>query len=419
MNPFARQNLMISKPAAELIKNVKILVVGVGAGGNELLKNLLLMGFGNLTIVDFDYIEDSNLSRTTLFRKEDIGKSKSIVAAERLREMALHSNPNIIGLHGNLMTDFGKGLFLEHDVVICCVDTQKARAYISDWCVLTKTPYFEMGFSEYDVDVCFFAPEGSMTQKDGEIINKLPSSDGAFPTFNGAFPVCLREEIGFGTFEEKRNSCSAFKVRDTNLAKIPTIQVSAAMAGVLIATELVKYLDGKDSIRNKMLLYFGLTYETMICNYSRNSKCTIHDENFDLVKTEIYRKATIRELIQSVELENNCRVILQLPDEYILSGRCHTCGKTIEINKRRNEIWDDERWCSECRNTIENYSHILEFANNFKVVPKEVSLGSEDYILNRTLEEVGVPANDILKCFFIYDNRTPEFKYLYIKNNRL
>lgn len=98
MDYFARQNMIISPNTAELIKNIKILVVGVGAGGNEVLKNLLLMGFGHLTIVDFDHVEDSNLSRTTLFRKEDIGKSKSLVAAERLKEMALHDNPEIVGL---------------------------------------------------------------------------------------------------------------------------------------------------------------------------------------------------------------------------------------------------------------------------------------------------------------------------------
>ena len=79
MGYFDRQNMIISKYAAELIKSVKILVIGVGAGGNEVLKNLLLMGFGNITIVDFDTVEDSNLSRTTLFRKEDIGKSKSML----------------------------------------------------------------------------------------------------------------------------------------------------------------------------------------------------------------------------------------------------------------------------------------------------------------------------------------------------
>lgn len=414
MDYFARQNLIVSKPAAELIKNIKILVVGVGAGGNELLKNLLLMGFGNLTIIDFDHVEDSNLSRTTLFRKEDIGKSKSLVAAERLREMALHSSPNIVGLHGNLMTDFGKGLFLEHDVVICCVDTQKARAYINDWCVLTRTPFFEMGFSEYDVDVSFFAPIGQMVQRDGKVIDKLPSSDGAFPRFLGEFPVCLREEIGYGSFDVKRNSCSSFKIRDTNLAKIPTIQVSAAMAGVLIATELVKYLNGIDTIRNKMLLYFGRTYETMICNYSRSPKCTIHDEEFDLMTINVAPDSTLEQILMQLQRETNSNVLLKLPDDYVISGKCHMCGAQIQFNKRKAEIWDDERWCENCKQQ-ENYSHIIEYSNALKTIPIEVTLGSEPDVLSKKLSEVGVPENDILEVTFSNTDGY-QCKYVYLKS---
>ena len=414
---FKRQNMMVSPNAAKLIRTLKILVVGAGAGGNEVLKNLLLMGFGNITIVDFDTVEDSNLSRTTLFCKEDIGKSKSLVAAERLKTMALHDNPNIIGLNGNLMTDFGKGLFIDHDIVICCVDTQKCRAYINDWCVRTKTPFFEMGFAEYDVDICFFAPEGTMTQSDGTIIEKLPSDNGVFPTFNGNFPVCLREEIGFGNFEEKRNSCSGYKVKDVNLAKIPTIQVSAAMAGVLVATELIKYLDGKDRIRNKMLLYFGLTYETMICSYSRNPKCVIHDEHIDINTHISNENETIGELINKLEQKFGGNVLLTLPDEYIISGKCHACGKTIHYNKRRSEVWDEERWCDDCKNKYENYEHIIEYASDIVKIPKEITSNSPQYILSRKLNDIGVPPNDILSVMHIVNQECKNI-FLYLKTEK-
>lgn len=410
---FKRQNMVVSPNAAKLIKTTKILVVGAGAGGNEILKNLMLMGFGNITIVDFDIVEDSNLSRTTLFRKEDIGKSKSLVAAERLKEMALHENPCIVGLHGNLMTDFGKGLFVEHDIVICCVDTQKCRAYINDWCVRTKTPFFEMGFAEYDVDVCFFAPEGTMTQSNGTVIEKLPTDNGIFPRFNGNFPVCLREEIGFGNFEEKRNSCSGYKVKDVNLAKIPTIQVSAAMAGVLVATELVKFLDGKDKIRNKMLLYFGLTFETMICSYNRNPKCVIHDENIEIKVCESHNE-TIGELIHRLEHDYEGKILLNLPDEFVISGRCHICGNTIVYNKRRSEIWDEERWCDDCKSKHDNYSHIIEYASDIKKIPSELNSNSPQEVLSMKLSDVGVPKNDILKAILVKD-KDCENIYVYLK----
>lgn len=414
MDYFARQNMIISPNTAELIKNIKILVVGVGAGGNEVLKNLLLMGFGHLTIVDFDHVEDSNLSRTTLFRKEDIGKSKSLVAAERLKEMALHDNPEIVGLHGNLITDFGKGLFVEHDIVICCVDTQKCRAYINDMCVLTKTPFFEMGFSGYDVDICFFAPEGTMTQQDGTVIEKLPPNDGKFPKMNGTFPVCLREEIGFGNFDEKRNSCSGYKVKDTNLSKIPTIQISAGMAGVLVATELIKYLDGIESIKNKMLLYFGKTYSTMICNYTRNPKCTIHDEEFNLLELSVKKTSTIRDVLSALEEKFKTCVMLQLPEDFIISNRCHICGRTIEINKRKSEVWNEERWCAECRENHSDYEHMIEYSSDTVFVPHEITSNTDSKFLDFCIFKVGVPYNDILNCCVV-DGKEVRFYNVYLK----
>ena len=396
-NYFARQNMILSPEASKMIKNVRILVVGAGAGGNEVLKNLLLMGFGNITIIDFDHVEDSNLSRTTLFRKEDIGKSKAIVAAERLSEMALHESPNIRGIHGNLMTEVGKHIFWEHDIVICCVDTQKARAYINDWCVRSNTPFFEMGFSGFDVNISFFAPEGEIIQADGTRIESLPSNDGLFPILKGKFPVCLREAIGVGEFEEKRNSCSGYKIKDVNLAKIPTIQVSAAMAGVLVATELIKYLDGKDTIRNKMLMFYGRRYVMDILNFNRNPKCLVHDETInEITSIEVGAETTLKDIINKISSYFNADVLLYLPEPYVISGKCRICGKELHFNKRDSQFWDEDCWCEDCKKDNPIYEHIINYGSDNFVVPKEISLGSDDRILNKTLSEVGIPTNDIL-----------------------
>jgi len=57
-----------------------VLLIGAGGIGCELLKNLVLTGFGEVHIVDLDTIDLSNLNRQFLFRQEHIKKAKALVS---------------------------------------------------------------------------------------------------------------------------------------------------------------------------------------------------------------------------------------------------------------------------------------------------------------------------------------------------
>lgn len=70
--------VQIEIPANKL-RQARILMVGAGGIGCELLKNLVLTGFGEIHIVDLDTIDLSNLNRQFLFRHEHIKKSKALV----------------------------------------------------------------------------------------------------------------------------------------------------------------------------------------------------------------------------------------------------------------------------------------------------------------------------------------------------
>jgi adenylyltransferase/sulfurtransferase len=63
------------------LQAARVMVVGAGAIGNELIKNLALLGVGHLLIIDFDRVEASNLSRTVLFQHSHLGQSKAQRAA--------------------------------------------------------------------------------------------------------------------------------------------------------------------------------------------------------------------------------------------------------------------------------------------------------------------------------------------------
>ncbi len=67
----------------ERLASARVLVVGAGALGNEVLKNLALLGVGTVYLIDLDVVEPSNLSRSVLFRAEDGGRGKAEVAARR------------------------------------------------------------------------------------------------------------------------------------------------------------------------------------------------------------------------------------------------------------------------------------------------------------------------------------------------
>lgn len=119
-------------PSGELIdyllNQCKVLVIGAGGLGCELIKDLALMGFRDLQIIDMDTIELSNLNRQFLFQTKDIGRPKAVVAAEMMSQYM--DDCQIIAHHAKI-EDFDAQFYSKFNIIICGLDSIEARRWIN------------------------------------------------------------------------------------------------------------------------------------------------------------------------------------------------------------------------------------------------------------------------------------------------
>ncbi|KAH7080621.1 ubiquitin-activating enzyme E1 3 [Paraphoma chrysanthemicola] len=134
------------------IKEARVLMVGAGGIGCELLKNLVLTGFGEIHIVDLDTIDLSNLNRQFLFRTEHIKKSKALVA----KESAGKFNPNvkIEAYHDNIKDPrFNVAWFKTFGIVFNALDNLDARRHVNKMCLAANVPLIESGTTGFNGQV--------------------------------------------------------------------------------------------------------------------------------------------------------------------------------------------------------------------------------------------------------------------------
>ncbi|KUJ23127.1 uncharacterized protein LY89DRAFT_635307 [Mollisia scopiformis] len=147
---FNTQSLGV--PLNRMVKEARILMVGAGGIGCELLKNLVLAGFGEVHIVDLDTIDLSNLNRQFLFRHEHIKKSKALVA----KDAAHKFNPRVKleAHHANIKDpQFNVDWFKGFTIVFNALDNLDARRHVNKMCIAADIPLIESGTTGFNGQV--------------------------------------------------------------------------------------------------------------------------------------------------------------------------------------------------------------------------------------------------------------------------
>jgi len=247
------------------LADARVIIIGIGALGNEVARILSMSGVGSLLLCDPDWVEESNLSRTVLFRQSDIGRFKVEAAAAALMEfnpglaVETRSQPLIHGV--------GLGEIRDANLVMSCLDSRSSRLQLTGRCQLVKTPYVDGGTHPWGGEVRpYLDPPGgpcygcSLSPEDRSIAD-VPWS-------------CLdtRPEVSLG-------------------AAVP----SSALVGTWMGTIAVQFLMGM-TFPAGLLRIDSLRGNTVVIPQVRDSECPLHTPIDFVTRIGVGSQDTIQKL---------------------------------------------------------------------------------------------------------------------------
>jgi molybdopterin/thiamine biosynthesis adenylyltransferase len=231
------------------IRAARILVVGAGALGNEILKNLALLGFPQIVVIDLDRIEESNLSRAVLFRDADVGEFKADVAARSYS--SLYPDAIVRPLVADVVHGVGLGLFTWCDLVIAGVDNREARLWINRAAWRTNRPWID---------------------------GAIEGINGVARVFRPGVPPCYECTLGEADWAllERRLSCNLLLREADPQGKVATTPtISSIIAGVEVQ-EAMKLIHGLPTLSSHGYIFEGLNHTSYVVEYTESTECMSH-----------------------------------------------------------------------------------------------------------------------------------------------
>lgn len=338
------------------LRSTRVLVIGAGALGNEILKNLALLGFAQIIIVDLDRIEESNLSRTILYRAENIGEFKADVAARSVQSLAPGASAR--SLVANVMHDCGLGLFAWSEVIIAGLDNREARLWINRCAWKVNRPWID---------------------------GAIEGINGVARVFLPGHPPCYECTLGETDWKllEQRMSCNLL-AREANVeGKVPTTPtISSIIAGIQVQ-EAVKLIHGMPTMASRAYIFEGLNHSSYLVEYTANPDCMSHYAFENIVALPQPSSAlTLKQLLDRGRQDLGARdVVVEFSRDVIHKLTCPQCGMEEECFAPVGSIRFEQGKC-----TRDGHMRTVTTIHSF--------IGHEPFG-NRSLDKLGLPLFDI------------------------
>jgi molybdopterin/thiamine biosynthesis adenylyltransferase len=354
----------------ELLTNARIVVIGAGALGNEIVKNLALLGVGQVFVADRDQIENSNLSRSILFRERDCGRSKAHVAAERAME--IYPQIEVQPFAGNIVHDLGLGIYRWADVILGGLDNREARVAINH-----------------------AAARAGKIWIDGAI-ERL---DGVARVFDPATGPCYECTMGVNDWKmlEARRSCALLSRNEMELGKVPTTPTTASIVAGIQVQEAIKYLHGLETIAGRGFIFEGTRHQSYIVDYTRKDDCPAHDADLPVEKLSWRVSSTqVGALLERVRVDLGPEAVIETGRDLLASLYCPDCRQEEAMLASLGKVTVAQGRCPRCgQPRTPSFYHTID--------------AGRPGLLDLTLAELGIPPWDVLGGRAGMDQRFYEF----------
>jgi adenylyltransferase/sulfurtransferase len=339
------------------VARTKILVIGAGALGNEILKLLALIGSGWTLVYDPDRIERSNLSRSVLFRQSDEGQPKAAVAVREMR--AINPDVHAHALCDNILSRAGLGVFAWADVVIGAVDNREARVFINSACARTGKAWVDGAIEGLAGVVRVFEPS------------------------RGACYECTMNSTDRKLLAERR-SCALLARDAVARGHVPTSAVAASVVGAMEVQEAIKLVHGQPTLTGEGLHLDGLFGEVSRVSYPRRDDCPGHEHLGPILPLGAgVADVTLAALLERAEAELGAGASLDLSRDVIVRLTCPSCGAMSPGKAVLGTVRESAAACPTCK-----AHRVVEIAS---------SISRDDGIdLAQTPADLGLPPFDVI-----------------------
>lgn len=352
------------------VSAARVMVVGCGALGNEVLKCLVQFGIGHIVIVDFDHVEPDNLTRSVFFTIDDAIKSRRKVDAVAERLTAMNPDIEVECIFGDIAYDVGLGLIGSMDVVIGCVDNRWARYCINRLCMRAGVPWVDGG------------------------IDGLEGTARVFRSGENCYACNLGPE---GLKDLKRRMpCAGIIRRNEAVGRAATTPIIASIIGAVEVQEALKLIHHEQiesgeltSLCGKMFCYEGQHLTTKTVDFKAyDDECTVHELWQPVIKTDIKTQITVADTLQQLrELLSDDDPQLCLNDCFVDMVELRSTGEQIAVMKPGRAVSDyiEHHTTLSGRLLGELYQHEYHALDN--TFPYQ----------QLTLADVGIPVWDVLR----------------------